>query len=277
MSYNRSVKDITRRLLYAKSGNKCAMCQETLIFDDCSNTSEICHIEAVNEDGARYNPNSTDDYINSYDNLILLCPRCHKIVDSPQNQPHYSVDYLKSLKKKHEDNINNLIEAGVAISCPIIVNNETIIKIHEKHNDLFDKDINADFIKSLCMELLSFNKFIRSVIFGIIVCCDEQSYEVDTTKLLGMVEADDYYMANAFEILLQCKYIKETAYHEEWAGYEDQEGYYHLVKNNYLFRLRQGKWFLRKRKGNVLLAIYSLLNQTENLYDFLVEQNINSI
>ena len=70
------------------------MCNATLILDNSSNASEICHIEAVNEDGARYNPNLTDEYVNSYENLILLCPRCHTIVDDKQNIQIYSVEFL---------------------------------------------------------------------------------------------------------------------------------------------------------------------------------------
>ena len=78
MSYTRKISETRKKLLYANSGNSCAMCNATLILDNSSNASEICHIEAVNEDGARYNPNLTDEYVNSYENLILLCPKINK-------------------------------------------------------------------------------------------------------------------------------------------------------------------------------------------------------
>ena len=79
MGYRRNIKESTRRMLYARSGNMCAMygCNNVLINENTSNISEICHIEAVNDDGVRYNDNLTDEEVNSYDNLVLLCPRCH--------------------------------------------------------------------------------------------------------------------------------------------------------------------------------------------------------
>ena len=65
MGYRRNIKESTRRMLYARSGNMCAMygCNNVLINENTSNISEICHIEAVNDDGVRYNDNLTDEVI----------------------------------------------------------------------------------------------------------------------------------------------------------------------------------------------------------------------
>lgn len=96
MGYKRDVKDNVRRLLYANSGNICAMygCSNSLVYENTASINEICHIEAVNEKGARYNTNLSDEYVNSYENLMLLCPTCHSIIDNKQNESFYTVAYL---------------------------------------------------------------------------------------------------------------------------------------------------------------------------------------
>lgn len=102
MGYNRNIKEGTKRMLYMKSGNLCTWCKQRLVYSNSSNLSEICHIEAVNEDGARYNPNLTNEYVNSYENLILLCANCHTLADNKYNENACSVEMLKSMKCAHE-------------------------------------------------------------------------------------------------------------------------------------------------------------------------------
>lgn len=98
-------KRITEKVigqLYAKSGNQCAFpgCKETLFDEGGTNQSNICHIEAAEKGGQRYNEDSTEDERRSYDNLILLCLKHHKIIDD--NAVLYPVEKLKEMKRKHE-------------------------------------------------------------------------------------------------------------------------------------------------------------------------------
>ena len=74
MGYRRNIKESTRRMLYARSGNMCAMygCNNVLINENTSNISEICHIEAVNDDGVRYNDNLTDEEVKCYYALDVM-------------------------------------------------------------------------------------------------------------------------------------------------------------------------------------------------------------
>lgn len=121
MGYKRDVKDNVRRLLYANSGNICAMygCSNSLVYANTASINEICHIEAVNEKGARYNTNLTEDYVNSYENLMLLCPTCHSIIDNKQNESFYTVAYLKQMKQFHEQQVQEALMEKVAIEPPI--------------------------------------------------------------------------------------------------------------------------------------------------------------
>ena len=91
------------RLLYAHSGNCCAFegCHSPIFEDDGTLTGECCHIEAYSPKGPRYNEKQADTERNGYDNLILMCARHHKVIDS--HVELYTVEKLKSLKNAHEN------------------------------------------------------------------------------------------------------------------------------------------------------------------------------
>ena len=95
----------TVKRLFAFSGNICAFpkCKNLLIEDDIV-LGEICHIEAAEENGPRYNPDSDDEYRRNFQNLILLCEKCHKKIDSDENL--YPVTLLTSWKEAHENKFN---------------------------------------------------------------------------------------------------------------------------------------------------------------------------
>lgn len=95
----------TLKRLYGLSGGQCASpdCERVLIArDGISITSKICHIEAANEKGPRYNASMTDKERAHFDNLILLCDECHTIIDNKENEGKYPVSLLKEWKKNHE-------------------------------------------------------------------------------------------------------------------------------------------------------------------------------
>ncbi len=102
----RQIKSTTRRRLDTLSGNQCAApdCGHPLIAGDGESIiSKICHIEAANENGPRFNPEMDDDERRQFDNLILLCDECHTIIDNKENAGEYTVSQLKQWKKNHEN------------------------------------------------------------------------------------------------------------------------------------------------------------------------------
>lgn len=60
---------------------------------------QICHIEAANSGGQRYNINSTDDERRSAENLMLLCYRHHKETD---DVAAFDANALRTMKHQHE-------------------------------------------------------------------------------------------------------------------------------------------------------------------------------
>jgi hypothetical protein len=104
----RKYTQTTLRRLYTKAGNCCAFpdCPERFLIKE-GYLADICHIEALNPDGPRYNSAKeiTDLDRNSDPNLILLCKNHHYIIDlkNKDGEPHYSTEQLKAMKRAHEE------------------------------------------------------------------------------------------------------------------------------------------------------------------------------
>ena len=88
--------------LFGLSGNVCAYpaCNNLIIDQSGIVTGEICHIRAKRPSGLRYDPNQSDADRADFENLLLLCPIHHKVIDS--DEAIYTVDLIKQMKSKHE-------------------------------------------------------------------------------------------------------------------------------------------------------------------------------
>jgi hypothetical protein len=97
----RNYSESTLKKLFALSGNRCAFpnCNVNIVSEDNILFGEICHIEAANEGGERYNPDMTDKERASFENLILLCSNHHI---KTNNVVIYTVSELKKMKQEHE-------------------------------------------------------------------------------------------------------------------------------------------------------------------------------
>lgn len=101
-----AISDKTRKLLWGKSGNSCALCKVELIVEgtpesDPTVVGQECHIRSEKPGGPRHDPGFPLDQIDTYDNLLLLCPTHHRIVDDQPDK--YPADVLISAKRKHEE------------------------------------------------------------------------------------------------------------------------------------------------------------------------------
>lgn len=102
ISKARQITPTTVKRLFALSGNQCAFpgCNVKIVTNDSDIiVSQICHIEAAETNGQRYNPSQTDDERRDFKNLILLCPTHHVVTN---NTDIYKVDDLQKMKSDHE-------------------------------------------------------------------------------------------------------------------------------------------------------------------------------
>lgn len=90
-------------LLFSRSAGQCNICKKNV-----PHLAERAHIIAHSENGAR--GDSLLQSINSYDNLILLCPTCHTEIDKfPERYPS---EKLHQIKAEHEKSISDRLSSS---------------------------------------------------------------------------------------------------------------------------------------------------------------------
>ena len=94
-------KQKTLRELFLKSGNQSAFpgCNRIIINDEGVFVGQLCHIEAAERGGERFNPNQTNEERRAFSNLLLLCYEHHIITN---DEDLYPVSALKKIKAEHE-------------------------------------------------------------------------------------------------------------------------------------------------------------------------------
>jgi hypothetical protein len=68
---------------------------------------EMAHIKGERPGSNRYDPCQPEDDRNSDQNLILLCPTHHTLVDRPENEEEFPVERLQGFKASHEAEIES--------------------------------------------------------------------------------------------------------------------------------------------------------------------------
>ena len=116
-----AISDRTRKLLWGRSGNRCARCRVELTKNvdascELSVVGEECHMVAQGESGPRAQSNQPKAVIDSYSNLILLCCTCHRLVDE---QPElFPLQKLNQMKLEHEGwvqlQLNSMVNSNVS-------------------------------------------------------------------------------------------------------------------------------------------------------------------
>ena len=94
----------TIKRLWALSGNQCYMpeCKVPLAFVEAEHVmGDIAHICAANPKGCRFDPSMTDSERAAFENLLLMCPTHHRLVDKVSCD-QWSVDELRKMKAAHE-------------------------------------------------------------------------------------------------------------------------------------------------------------------------------
>lgn len=101
-----AITDKTRKILWGRSGNRCAICRQHLVVDETNVDAESvvgdeCHINSGAPNGPRHDPTAFDlGMVDDLSNLLLLCRVHHKMVDDQFET--YTIELLRSIKKNHE-------------------------------------------------------------------------------------------------------------------------------------------------------------------------------
>ncbi len=111
---SRHIADWVRVQLFAESGGFCQFdgCELSLIEHHVTrrrgNFADMAHIVAFNDGGTRADPAADPEYINSADNLMLLCKGCHKLIDD--NGAVYPRRDLEAMKQARIDLVRTAIK-----------------------------------------------------------------------------------------------------------------------------------------------------------------------
>lgn len=118
-----TITDKTRKMLWARSGNRCALCRALLILaeeqphDTASVVGEECHIHAQNRGGPRFNDLLDETKIDDYDNLLLLCRIHHKQIDD--QWASFPTSRVREIKRIHEQWVRDTLEPKKAPEPPV--------------------------------------------------------------------------------------------------------------------------------------------------------------
>jgi hypothetical protein len=103
------------RLLLARSGGFCAnpTCRGDLFPDiesgQVATLKELAHIIAQSPKGPRGEDQLPETERDTYDNIVLLCPSCHALVDKMKLAEIYDAELLREWKREQERRIEEAV------------------------------------------------------------------------------------------------------------------------------------------------------------------------
>lgn len=157
--------------------------------DKVIHIGEIAHIISAGDEGPRADTSLSEEERSVYENLILLCPTCHTVIDKAEQQ--HPNELILQWKASHRDTIacafgikpfTTRIDARSAI-VPLLKENETIF---ETYGPLTDERFNPESSMP--------QMWIRKVRTRIIP---------NNRKLLGLCDANSEHLSGAESATLE--------------------------------------------------------------------------
>jgi len=112
----RSIFPLARLALFVRAGGRCEFdgCNRYLLEHPVTltegNFAEVAHVVAFKPDGPRGKEGTRPKNINDANNLMLLCPQCHKLIDD--HPAEYTRRTLEEYKERHENRICHVTGLG---------------------------------------------------------------------------------------------------------------------------------------------------------------------
>jgi hypothetical protein len=240
--------------LWSLSGNKCAICKTYLINEDRKVIGEECHIVGREPGSERHDPSKNYEELDSYENLILLCPNHHTLIDKKGNGEVYTVEYLIDLKMKHEN------EQFRNIS--IVLNEQELSEEHlEEVYKKLEIDINYDLFKETFQEFFDLTDSEQQMIFYFVKKYHKGKFNVP--KVAKKVEnniwvIDSLLQSDFLSFMEEISLLIDTGF-----GIEDlNSNIFQIVKPEYA-----DNWDLGKH-GRILHECYVCLECPKELDEF---------
>jgi hypothetical protein len=134
-----TISEKSIKLLWSNAAGRCSFfqCNERLTVAEAAGYApytlgEMAHIKGNRSGSNRYDENQSDKERDSYENLILLCPTHHTLIDKKENEERYTVKMLHEMKKGHETNVANRLK-GIKIEDLNQLKDQLSILLAENH------------------------------------------------------------------------------------------------------------------------------------------------
>lgn len=112
-----TITEKTIKILWSNAGGRCSFpdCSEKLTIGTAGQAAphtlgEMAHIKGKRTGSNRYDQDQNSNERDDYENLILLCPNHHNLIDKPENEDIYSVNVLYEMKVAHENFVNSRLD-----------------------------------------------------------------------------------------------------------------------------------------------------------------------
>lgn len=217
--------DATLRKLYVNSGNQCAFpgCTNKIVDEDGVFIAQVCHIEAANEGGERFNPNMTNEERRDYSNLLLLCYEHHQVTN---NEEKYTVSDLMEMKDKHENKFKSIIEdmstsfvgditKSQSITYPKTLNSMNI-ELKWRHGEE-ELETTIEIMSDELNKLTLITPATRSVFLTMLERSDGNIILLD--EIQDLLNLTNKKMAKHLDILIKYKLIEEPEEDYDYRGY----------------------------------------------------------
>ncbi|MET9597426.1 HNH endonuclease signature motif containing protein [Streptomyces sp. NPDC006459] len=116
MATTRSYSEQTLKQLFGLSAGRCNFptCRRKIIFPAVGEsgpavTGDIAHIVAFSDEGPRADLNLDIKKKNSFENLLLLCAACHRLVDAQPEQ--FPNEALRAMKQQHLEWVDSKLQS----------------------------------------------------------------------------------------------------------------------------------------------------------------------
>lgn len=211
----------TRKVLWAKSGNRCSICKKELFSNEEGkedlNIGEECHIISGQKHGPRHKE-GFEDY-DKYENLILLCRNHHKEIDELTDT--YTEELVRYIKQNHENWVNSTLnnsiknqkEKKARFLSRITSGKELLNILTDSHGyrtdyDEIENEEEANFIGGILQDLTDYGD-----ISGMVEAYDKVKMGLQLKEMIKRIEEKGYFIF-AESNLEQIKYSNRET--EKW-------------------------------------------------------------
>ena len=197
-----AISDKTRKMLWAKSGNRCSICKIELFSNEDGketlNVGEECHIISSQKSGPRHKDGVLD--YDNYDNLILLCRNHHKEIDELTET--YEEELVRYIKQNHENWVNTTLNNSIKQNNQTqprfisrITSGKELLNIladshaYETDYEEVETEDEADFIGGVLQDLVDYGELC-----GMVEAYERVKMGLSLSETLKRLEENGYFL-----------------------------------------------------------------------------------